>query len=53
MSQRKRAGRVWMFFYGRPRRGFPWLIAGTLGPKALLATTAQVTAWLTSALVSR
>ena len=25
-----RPGRLWWFFYGRPRRGFPWLLAGVL-----------------------
>ena len=28
MSQpKKRPGAMWMFFYGRRRRGFPWLLA--------------------------
>ena len=25
---KKRPGRLWLAFYGRPRRGFPWLLAG-------------------------
>jgi hypothetical protein len=25
---KKRPGRLWFFFYGRQRRGFPWLIVG-------------------------
>src|SRR5260370_20421393 len=24
----KRPGRLWLAFYGRPRRGFPWLLVG-------------------------
>lgn len=28
---------MWMFFYGRPRRGFPWLLAGMLAAVVLLA----------------
>lgn len=26
----KRPGRLWLLFYGRARRGFPWLLAGVL-----------------------
>lgn len=25
---KKRPGRLWLAFYGRPRRGFPWLLVG-------------------------
>jgi len=32
---KKRPGLLWMFFYGRRRRGFPWLLAGVLA--AILA----------------
>ena len=31
MSQqppKKRPSRLWLAFYGRPRRGFPWLLVG-------------------------
>ncbi len=28
MNQRRRPGLLWMLFYGRRRRGFPWLIVG-------------------------
>jgi len=28
-----------MFFYGRPRRGFPWLIAGVIAAIAVLSLT--------------
>ena len=27
---KRRPGPLWMFFYGRPRRGFPWLLVGVL-----------------------
>jgi hypothetical protein len=27
---KKRPGVLWMLFYGRRRRGFPWLLAGIL-----------------------
>jgi hypothetical protein len=27
---KKRPGALWMLFYGRRRRGFPWLLAGIL-----------------------
>ena len=27
---RKRPGAFWLLFYGRRRRGFPWLLAGIL-----------------------
>ncbi|GAC1657606.1 MAG: hypothetical protein NVS9B1_15800 [Candidatus Dormibacteraceae bacterium] len=30
MSQRKRPGRLWLFFYGRRRRGFPGLLVAVL-----------------------
>jgi hypothetical protein len=33
----KRPGRLWLFFYGRPRRGFPWLLAGVVLTVVLLA----------------
>ncbi len=32
-----RPGRLWLFFYGRPRRGFPWLIVGVLLAVLVLA----------------
>lgn len=38
---KKRPGALWMFFYGRPRRGVPWLLLGvglaTLGLALLFA----------------
>ena len=27
---KRRPGPLWMFFYGRRRRGFPWLLVGVL-----------------------
>jgi len=39
VSQRKRPGRLWMFFYGRPRRGFPWLLAGVIAAIVVLSLT--------------
>jgi len=27
---KKRPGPLWLLFYGRRRRGFPWLLAGVL-----------------------
>ena len=34
---KKRPGRLWLFFYGRPRRGFPWLLAGIVVAVVVLA----------------
>ena len=42
MNQRKRPGRLWMFFYGRPRRGFPWLLAGVFVTVIVLSLTFAV-----------
>ena len=39
MSQRRRPGRLWLFFYGRPRRGFPWLLAGIVVTILVLSLT--------------
>jgi len=33
---RRRPGRLWLFFYGRRRRGFPGLLVGLLGLAVLL-----------------
>jgi hypothetical protein len=35
----KRPGPLWMFFYGRPRRGFPWLLVGLILVIAVLSLT--------------
>jgi hypothetical protein len=29
-TPKKQPGALWMLFYGRRRRGFPWLLAGVL-----------------------
>jgi hypothetical protein len=34
---KKRPGALWLFFYGRRRRGFPWLLA-SVGFGVLLAS---------------
>lgn len=34
---KKRPGTLWLLFYGRRRRGFPWLLAGMLGVILALA----------------
>ena len=39
MSQKKRPGRLWMFFYGRPRRGIPWLLVGIVVAISVLSLT--------------
>jgi len=36
-APKKRPGALWMLFYGRRRRGFPWLLAGVLLAVVLLA----------------
>ena len=36
---RRRPGRVWLFFYGRRRRGFPGLLVGVLALAILLGLT--------------
>jgi hypothetical protein len=33
---RRRPGRLWLFFYGRKRRGFPGLLVGLLALAVLL-----------------
>ena len=33
----KRPGPLWLFFYGRRRRGVPWLLLGTLAVIVVLA----------------
>ena len=39
MNQKKRPGLLWMFFYGRPRRGFPWLLTGMITTVIVLSLT--------------
>ena len=42
MNQRKRPGLIWMFFYGRPRHGFPWLLVGVFVAIVVLSLTFAV-----------
>jgi hypothetical protein len=39
MKDRKRPGFWWQFFYGRRRRGFPWLLAALFAAAVLLGLT--------------
>ena len=39
MNQRRRPGALWMLFYGRPRRGFPWLLVGIFIAVVVLSLT--------------
>ena len=39
MKDRRRPGFWWLFFYGRRRRGFPWLLAGLFAAAILLGLT--------------
>jgi hypothetical protein len=36
---KQRPGALWFFFYGRQRRGFPWLLVGVLGALLVLGLT--------------
>jgi Na+/melibiose symporter-like transporter len=36
-APKKKPGVLWMLFYGRPRRGFPWLLVGVLVTVLVLA----------------
>jgi hypothetical protein len=36
---KKRPGRLWLFFYGRQRRGVPWLLIGVAVAVLVLALT--------------
>jgi len=36
---KKRPGRLWLFFYGRQRRGMPWLLIAVVAGVVLLALT--------------
>jgi len=36
---KKRPGRLWLFFYGRQRRGVPWLLIAVVASVVLLALT--------------
>ena len=39
---KKRPGRLWLFFYGRQRRGVPWLLIGVCVAVLVLALTFAV-----------
>jgi hypothetical protein len=39
LKKRKRPGFWWLFFYGRRRRGFPWLLAALFLAAVLLGLT--------------
>jgi hypothetical protein len=39
VKQGRRPGVLWMFFYGRQRRGFPWLLVGIVVTVGVLALT--------------
>lgn len=39
---KKLPGRLWLFFYGRRRRGVPWLLIGVIVSVLLLALTFAV-----------
>lgn len=36
-NPRKRPGPLWLFFYGRQRKGFPWLVVAMMLAIVLLA----------------
>jgi hypothetical protein len=38
-TPKKKPGVLWMLFYGRRRRGFPWLLAGVLLTLLVLGLT--------------
>ena len=42
---KKRPGRLWLFFYGRQRRGFPWLLVGLFVVIVALAISFAIPGW--------
>jgi hypothetical protein len=42
---KKRPGRLWLFFYGRQRRGFPWLLVGLVVAIIALAASFAIPGW--------
>lgn len=42
---KKRPGRLWLLFYGRQRRGFPWLLAGLMVVVVALALSFAIPGW--------
>ena len=41
-TPKKKPGALWLLFYGRPRRGFPWLLAAVFLVVVVLALTFAV-----------
>ena len=41
-TPKKKPGALWLLFYGRPRRGFPWLLAVVFLVVVVLALTFAV-----------
>jgi hypothetical protein len=41
-ESKRRPGRLWLFFYGRQRRGTPWLLIGVIVAVVVLALTFAV-----------
>jgi uncharacterized membrane protein YhaH (DUF805 family) len=42
---KKRPGRLWLLFYGRQRRGFPWLFVGIMVVIIALAISFAIPGW--------
>jgi hypothetical protein len=42
---KKRPGRLWLLFYGRQRRGFPWLLVGLMVAIIALAASFAIPGW--------
>jgi hypothetical protein len=42
---KKRPGRLWLFFYGRQRRGVPWLLVGLAIAIIALAVSFAIPGW--------
>jgi hypothetical protein len=42
---RKRPGRLWLFFYGRQRRGFPWLLVAVVVAIIALGLSFAIPGW--------
>jgi hypothetical protein len=42
---KKRPGRLWVLFYGRQRRGFPWLLVGLMVVVVASALSFAIPGW--------
>jgi uncharacterized integral membrane protein len=42
---KKRPGRLWLLFYGRQRRGFPWLLVAVMVAITALAASFAIPGW--------